>query len=76
MTCSVTRTVSVAVIVLELNGHMSHLVPVMVTVVTSYFVSEWLRPISFFEQLGILRLLVKKGEDKQKVQMKHILAKR
>ena len=24
MTCSVTRTVSVAVIVLELNGHMSH----------------------------------------------------
>ncbi len=58
MTCSVTRTVSVAVIVLELNGHMSHLVPVMVTVVTSYFVSEWLRPISFFEQLGILRLLV------------------
>ena len=76
MTCSVTRTVSVGVIVLELNGHMSHLVPVMVTTVTSYFVSEWLRPLSFFEQLAILRGLYDKKVDKQKILMKDILAKR
>jgi H+/Cl- antiporter ClcA len=55
MTGCVTRTVSVAVIVLEVNGHMSHLLPVMMTVVASFMVSEWLRPISFFEQLYILR---------------------
>ena len=44
LTASVTRTISVAVIVLELNGHMSHAVPVMVSVMISYAFSEWLRP--------------------------------
>ena len=44
MTASVTRTISVAVIVLELNGHMSHAVPVMVCVMISYATSEYLRP--------------------------------
>lgn len=41
---SVTRTVSVAMIVLELNGHLSHACPLMVCVLSSYTISEWIRP--------------------------------
>jgi H+/Cl- antiporter ClcA len=51
---SVTRTVSVAVIVLELNGHLSHAVPTMVCVLCSYTISEWIKPCSFFEMLSQL----------------------
>lgn len=54
MTSSVTRTVSVAMIVLELNGHMSHAVPVMVCVLVSYATSEFIKPESFFEMLSSL----------------------
>lgn len=53
MAASITRTVSVAVIVLELNGHLSHSVPCMVCVLCSYFISEYLRPVSFFELITI-----------------------
>jgi len=52
MTASVTRTVSVAMIVLELNGHLSHAVPCMVCVLSSYFISELIKPQSFFEMLS------------------------
>lgn len=52
MTASVTRTISVAMIVLELNGHLSHAVPCMVCVLSSYFISEYLKPQSFFEMLS------------------------
>jgi H+/Cl- antiporter ClcA len=52
MTGSVTRTVSVAMIVLELNGHLSHAVPLMVCVLSSYAISEYLKPQSFFEMLS------------------------
>lgn len=52
MTASVTRTVSVAMIVLELNGHLSHAVPCMVCVLASYFISELIKPQSFFEMLS------------------------
>ena len=60
MTASVTRTVSVAMIVLELNGHLSHAVPLMVCVLSSYMTSELLKPESFFEMLTGLS-----GLDKQ-----------
>lgn len=52
MTSSVTRTISVAMIVLELNGHLSHAVPLMVCVLSSYAISEYLNPRSFFEMLS------------------------
>ena len=52
LTASVTRTVSVAVIVLELNGHMSHVVPVLVSVITAYIISELINPAGFFEMLS------------------------
>ena len=52
MTGSVTRTVSVAMIVLELNGHLSHACPLMVCVLSSYAMSEYLKPQSFFEMLS------------------------
>jgi H+/Cl- antiporter ClcA len=41
---SVTRTVSVAMIVLELNGHLSHACPIMVCVLSSYTISEYIKP--------------------------------
>jgi len=53
-TASVTRTVSVAMIVLELNGHLSHAVPCMMCVLFSYFISEFIKPESFFEMLSSL----------------------
>jgi H+/Cl- antiporter ClcA len=44
LTTAVTRQVSVAVITLELSGHMSHAVPVLVCVITSYIISELINP--------------------------------
>lgn len=49
---SVTRTVSVVMIVIELNGHLSHAVPLMICVLCSYATSEYLKPESFFEMLA------------------------
>lgn len=54
MTGSVTRTISVAMIVLELNGHLSHAVPTMVAVLASYGTSELIKTESFFEMLSDL----------------------
>ena len=73
MTSSVTRTVSVAMIVLELNGHLSHAVPLMVCVLSSYAVSEYLKPVSFFEMLSDLLGLDAKISEKGKVIIKDIL---
>lgn len=55
LTASVTRTVSVAVIVLELNGHMSHAIPVFLAVITAYIISELINSESVFEMLFKLR---------------------
>jgi H+/Cl- antiporter ClcA len=44
LTASVTRTISVTMIVFELNGHLSHAVPCMICVICSYAVSEYLKP--------------------------------
>ncbi len=52
MAGSVTRTVSVVMIVIELNGHLSHAVPLMICVLCSYATSEYLKPESFFEMLA------------------------
>mmetsp|Transcript_637 Transcript_637/g.730 ORF Transcript_637/g.730 Transcript_637/m.730 type:complete len:246 (+) Transcript_637:1054-1791(+) len=73
MTASVTRTVSVAVIVLELNGHLSHAVPLMVCVLSSYAVSEYLKPESFFEMLSKLGGLDKKMEQKGNIIVRDVL---
>ena len=64
MTSSVTRTVSVAMIVLELNGHLSHAVPLMVCVLSSYATSQILKPESFFEMLTSLSGLDKRVKEK------------
>jgi len=73
MTGSITRTVSVAMIVLELNGHLSHAVPLMVCVLCSYGVSEYLNPESFFEMLGKLGGLDKKMEQKGQIIVRDLL---
>lgn len=73
MTASVTRTVSVAMIVLELNGHLSHAVPCMVCVLSSYFISEYLRPMSFFEMLSIATGLNIKVAQKGSIIIKDML---
>jgi len=73
MTASVTRTVSVAMIVLELNGHMSHAVPVMVCVLVSYATSEFLKPESFFEMLSNLSGLDAKVAQKGNIIVRDLL---
>jgi len=73
MTASVTRTISVAMIVLELNGHLSHAVPCMVCVLSSYFISEFLRPMSFFEMLTIATGLDLKVAQKGNIIIKDML---
>ena len=73
MTASVTRTISVAMIVLELNGHLSHAVPCMVCVLCSYFISEFLRPMSFFEMLTITTGLDVKVAQKGNIIIKDML---
>lgn len=70
---SVTRTVSVAMIVLELNGHLSHAVPTMVCVLTSYTISEWIKPESFFEMLANLGGLDTKIAAKGKIILKDLI---
>lgn len=73
MTSSVTRTVSVAMIVLELNGHLSHACPTMVCVLCSYAISEYIRPVSFFEMLSEFGGLDAKIAAKGKIIIKDIL---
>lgn len=73
MTASVTRTVSVAMIVLELNGHLSHAVPAMVCVLSSYFISELLKPQSFFEMLSFTTGLDLKMKQKADIIVKDLL---
>jgi H+/Cl- antiporter ClcA len=49
---SVTRTVSVAMITLEINGHLSHSQPLLVCVLSAYAMSNWISKESFFEMLS------------------------
>ena len=66
LTASVTRTISVAIITLELLGHLSHVVPILTAVLTSYIISELIYPESFYEAMfklrGLQRLIEKKGQ--------------
>lgn len=73
MTSSVTRTVSVSMIVLELNGHLSHAVPIMVCVLCSYGISEWIKPESFFEMLADFSGLNQKAQLKGQIYVKDVL---
>ncbi|KAI9986130.1 hypothetical protein PInf_025041 [Phytophthora infestans] len=45
---SVTQTVSTAVIVFELTGQLSHMLPVMISCIVAYFVSSMITP-SFYD---------------------------
>lgn len=74
MTGCVTRTVSVAMIVLELNGHLSHAVPLMVCVLSSYATAEYIKPCSFFEMLSDIAGLDKLVAEKGNIVIKDILA--
>ena len=55
LTTSVTRQVSIAVITLELSGHMNHAVPVLLCVLISYIISELINPQGFYEMLMEIR---------------------
>lgn len=65
MTATVTRTLSVAVMAIELLGHLSHVVPIIASVLTAYIIAELIYPESFYEAMFKLRgledLLKKKG---------------
>lgn len=65
LTASVTRTVSVAVIVLEINGHHAHMIPVIVAALTAYIISEFIYPLGFFEMIfelkGLKAMLIQKN---------------
>ena len=52
LTGCVTRTVSVTMVMLEITGHLSHAVPLMVCVLCSYATGEFIKPQSFFEMLS------------------------
>lgn len=64
MTSSVTRTISAAIIALELNGHLSYVVPIMVCVLSSYVTSDKMSEASFFEMLSVFRGISAKGDTK------------
>jgi len=70
---SVTRTVSVAMITLEINGHLTHSVPLMVCVLSSYAISEYFYPVSFFEMLFKMAGLDEMSERKGKLKVKDVL---
>lgn len=73
LTASVTRTVSVAVIVLELNGHLSHVVPVLVSVLLAYIIGELVNPQGFFDMLFELRGLKKSVQQKEQILVRQVL---
>lgn len=70
LTSSVTRTVSVSLIILELNGHLSHAVPVMISSLTAYIISETVNPQGFYEMLQQLNGLNDKLASKAKILIK------
>ena len=70
---SVTRTVSVAMITLELNGHLSHSVALMVCVLSSYATSEMINPDSFFTMLSCQAGLDAKKQRKGQLLVKQVL---
>jgi hypothetical protein len=75
VTGSVTRTISVAMIVLELNGHLSHAVPIMVCVLASYGTSEMIKTESFFEMLSDITGLDNKIAEKGRITMREVIEK-
>lgn len=72
-TGSVTRTTSVAMIVLELNGHLGHAVPTMVCVLASYATSELIKTESFFEMLSDISGLDQKIATKGNIRIRDVL---
>jgi H+/Cl- antiporter ClcA len=62
LTASVTRSVSIAVIVLELDGDMSYIVPVVFSVITAYITSEMINPEGIYDILSELNGLNEKIE--------------
>ena len=67
---SVTKSVSIAVIVLELDGDMSYIIPVLFSVITSYITSELINPEGIYEILSDLNGLNDKIKEKGKIIVK------
>jgi len=65
--------VSVAVIVLELNGHMSHVVPVLVSVILAYIIAELVNSEGFYEMLFVLRGIKQMVEKKGQLLVREVL---
>jgi len=55
VSASITRTISPFIIFIELNGHNSHLTPLMIAVASSYYVSEKIKEMGFFDLMADLR---------------------
>jgi len=53
---AVTRTISIAVIVVEMTGQITHIIPVMVAVLISNAVAGLLQP-SIFDSILVLKKL-------------------
>ena len=70
---SVTKTISPFIIFIELNGHNSHLAPLMFAITASYYVSEFCYPLGFFDVMSELRGFKNKLEHKNSLVAKDIL---
>jgi H+/Cl- antiporter ClcA len=70
MIASVTKSVSIAVIVLELDGDMTYIIPVLLSVLTSYITSELINPEGIYDILSDLNGLNDKIKEKGKIIVK------
>ena len=67
---SVTKSVSIAIIVLELDGDMNYIMPVLFSVITSYITAELINPEGIYEILSELNGLNEKLELKGQILVK------
>jgi hypothetical protein len=72
---SVTHAMAPAMIALELNGHFSHIIPMLICVMSSMLTSTWLIEGSFFEMLSRLRKLDERYTVLLKITMRQIIDK-
>ena len=66
MAASITRSVAVSVILIEMTGHFAFGLPIMVGTLVSYFTTEYINQPSIFEMfsrvIGLERQKQEKGE--------------
>ena len=70
---SVTRTMSATIITIELSGNFSFALPIMIANASSYLVSEYIKPESFYEMLQVFHNLDEKISGKGKILIKDLL---